>query len=104
MHCECCGKIADLRNFGYFQKHHKFSQTKVFRGLYGNLLDHKKNIQHVCRDCHTSHRSEKLIHWTEIQYCRALKIKPRSVTGWAIWSNLPETEKWKCQDQGSFGF
>lgn len=72
MICECCNKKPAC------QSHHKFSQTKVARKLYGKLIDHPRNIQHCCADCHASHASEKLIHWNEIEFCNALGIEPRS--------------------------
>lgn len=70
--CEICWKSKRV------QRHHKFSQTEWARKLYGDLLDHPFNIQMVCGDCHASHRSEKLIIWSEEAFCAALNIEPRS--------------------------
>lgn len=64
-----------------FHKHHKFSQTKWARKLYGKLIDDSKNIDIVCADCNTSHAGTRLTHWNEIEFCRALEIKPRSKIG-----------------------
>lgn len=33
-------------------KHHKLSQTKVYRKIYGKLLDEPFNIMLLCEDCH----------------------------------------------------
>lgn len=71
--CEICGEGA-LR----IQRHHKFSQTKWARKLYGDLIDDPRNIQIVCGDCHASHRSERLIHWSENEFCEAIGIELRS--------------------------
>ena len=60
--------------------HHKFPQTKWARKLYGKLIDHPKNIQYACGNCHGSHKSNKLIHWTELEFCQALGITPKSKT------------------------
>lgn len=47
--CQVCGKQVAT------QRHHKFSQTKRARKVYGKLLDEVFNIVRVCADCHTSH-------------------------------------------------
>lgn len=71
--CEVCGAYVNL------QRHHKFSKTKPNKKLYGKkLLDSEVNIQVACMDCHASHRSEKLTQWTELQFCEATGIKPKS--------------------------
>jgi 5-methylcytosine-specific restriction endonuclease McrA len=72
MKCEICGSPFNLT------RHHKFSQTKWARKLYGKLLDDPRNIQIACHNCHVSHLSPLLIHWTEKEFCEALEIKPRS--------------------------
>ncbi len=74
MICEVC------KNNAADQKHHKFSQTKWARKLYGAFLDHPLNLQMVCRDCHASHLSPDLTHWSEKEFCNALKLEPRSKT------------------------
>lgn len=37
------------------QRHHKFSQTKNNRKIYGKILDMDFNIEYVCIDCHAGH-------------------------------------------------
>lgn len=71
MLCEICRRPAT-------QRHHKFSQTKWARKLYGKLIDDPRNIMMVCEHCHSSHQSPKLIHWSEKEFCEALGIQPRS--------------------------
>ena len=71
--CPCCKKYSTA-----FQRHHKFSQTKWARKLYGDLLDDPKNILNVCAGCNTSHSHPDLIHWGELEFCQALGIQPRS--------------------------
>jgi len=74
IYCECCKtKIA-------LQHHHRLSQNKINRGLYGDLLDDPRNIQLVCPDCHCSHASPLLVIWSEQEFCDALGIQPRSKT------------------------
>lgn len=60
------------------QRHHKFSNRKWARKLYGKLLDNEKNIQYCCPDCHVSHSSPKLKHWDEKTFCFELGIDLRS--------------------------
>jgi len=62
------------------QKHHKFSQTKWARRLYGKLLDDPRNIQIVPAEENISHAGKSLIFWTEEQFCEALRIESRSET------------------------
>lgn len=73
--CEICKKSFGL------QRHHKYSQVKFARKLYGDLLDDPKNIQTVCWNCHAGHNSPGLIRWSEKEFCAALKIYPRSKIG-----------------------
>jgi len=70
--CEICGIYT------YLQAHHKFSNTKLNRKLYGKLLDHEKNIMVLCQSCHTN---EKALKFTEREFCEALGIEIRSKTG-----------------------
>lgn len=70
--CELCGGTVLLQN------HHKYSQSKWARKLYGKLLDDPRNLMLVCGDCHASHRNPELPHWGELQFCEALQIVPRS--------------------------
>jgi len=67
--CEICGSRH------WVGRHHKYHQTKYARKLYTEIIDHPKNVQWACADCHAGHRSPKLIHWTEEQFCWALGIK-----------------------------
>ena len=57
------------------ERHHMFSQNKVNRKLYGNLLDDPRNIQMLCYDCHHNKPVKKL---SEIDFCELLGIEPRS--------------------------
>lgn len=70
--CEVC------RTKQATQMHHRLSQTKWARRLYGPLIDDCRNIQFVCTDCHSSHASSGLTHWSEQDFCNALSIEPRS--------------------------
>ena len=56
-------------------KHHLFSQSKQARALYGKLIDDERNIMYLCNDCHLSKSIPKM---SELEFCKALKIKPRS--------------------------
>lgn len=74
-------RFAKDRGRLYFsgkQKHHKFSQTKWARKLYGRLLDDPRNIQIVLAEENISHAGKSLIFWDEQEFCRALNIEPRS--------------------------
>ena len=71
--CECCGKYD--RNL---ERHHIFSQTVWAKKLYGKLLDDHRNILKVCNGCNGSHANPNLLHWDEMDFCRALEIQPRS--------------------------
>lgn len=62
------------------QLHHKFSQTKWAKRLYGELIHDPRNLMQVCADCHASHASPKLVHWSEQEFCQALGIDSRSKT------------------------
>lgn len=74
MLCECCNKRMAT------QLHHRFSQTKWAKRIYKDLIHHYKNLMRVCADCHASHASPKLEHWSEEQFATALQIEPRSKT------------------------
>ena len=77
--CEKCNKQPAI------QEHHKFSQGTPRgwrRRLYKKLLDHPLNIMKVCQDCHTNERAMK---WSEVQFCLALGISPRSKQGKEEW-------------------
>jgi len=68
--CLRSGKIKKARH-----RHHLLSQTAIYRGLYPDLIDDPRNTEEWCDDCHLSKPLKKL---TEIEFCRMLKIKPRS--------------------------
>lgn len=72
--CTCCGNVGPL------DSHHKFSQTKWAKRLYGELIHAPANIQFACNGCHASHASPNLIHWSEAEFCQALGLEPRSKT------------------------
>lgn len=73
--CTCCGNVGPL------DRHHVFHQVKWARALYGHLLDDPRNIQLACPDCHASHRSTKLKHFSEAEFCEAVGVEIRSKTG-----------------------
>jgi methylphosphotriester-DNA--protein-cysteine methyltransferase len=58
-------------------EHHLLSQTASYRGRYEDLIDDERNKMNLCQDCHLSKSLKKL---DELQFCRMLKIKPRSKT------------------------
>lgn len=70
--CECgtpgCWRRAT-------QTHHLFCNSKPNRKLYGDLLDHNKNIKWVSHDCHPDMKNI-----SEREFCEMLKIEPRSKT------------------------
>lgn len=70
--CEC-GKPGCWRRAT--QCHHQFPDTKPNRKLYGDLLDHNKNIKWVSHDCHAD-----VPNISEKEFCEMLKIEPRSKT------------------------
>ena len=75
MICECClSCVAE-------QQHHKFPQTKLHKRLYPELIHHADNIQWCCADCHVSHASINLTHWSEKKFCEHFGIEPRSKSG-----------------------
>jgi hypothetical protein len=73
--CTCCDKVGPL------DVHHRFPQKKWALKLYGDLIHAPANQQLACSDCHASHRSTKLIHWSEAEFCEALGLEPRSKVG-----------------------
>jgi hypothetical protein len=70
--CQACGKRPAS------QIHHKLSQTKVYKKLYGDLIHHEKNRQYVCNECGPSHAGSGLVFWTEYEFCKAMGLEPRS--------------------------
>lgn len=70
--CKCCRKRPSD------QKHHLFSNTKWARKLYGALIDDPRNLMDCCGACNASHANPDLIHWSELDFCNALGIEPRS--------------------------
>lgn len=67
--CVLCGTDRKL------QRHHLFSQTKVNKRLYGDLIHHPSNIVFACADCHLNSPIPK---YTEAEFCAVLGITPRS--------------------------
>lgn len=74
--CPTCGNPLTSRE--QIQHHHKLSQSSVNLELYGDLIHSPLNIQIACWNCHPGHNHPNLIYWTELQFCEALNIKPRS--------------------------
>lgn len=74
--CESCGRYKAT------QLHEKFPATKSNLKLYGDLLFERINTQYVCENCNGSHAGvgRGLIIWTEIEFCEASNIEPRSKT------------------------
>lgn len=60
------------------ERHHKFHNVKWAREIYGKLMDHPLNIEKVCNGCNGSHAGIGITHWSEIEFCNALGIIPRS--------------------------
>ena len=70
--CECCRiRRAD-------HKHHKLSQTKLFRKIYPEFIDHPDNLLHYCATCHNN---KSIIKWSEREFCEHFNIKIRSKSG-----------------------
>jgi 5-methylcytosine-specific restriction endonuclease McrA len=67
--CEQCGSKHNV------QIHHLFSNSKVNRKLYGELLDAPENLMLLCESCHLWKPIPK---FTELEFCQALNITPRS--------------------------
>jgi 5-methylcytosine-specific restriction endonuclease McrA len=69
--CELCGKaVSD-------HKHHLYSRTLKARELYGKLIDDERNIMYLCGGCHLNKSIPK---FTEVEFCEAIGIEPRSKT------------------------
>jgi len=45
--------------------HHRFSQKKLYRKIYGDLIDAKFNIQYLCYDCH---HNKSLDKFSELEF------------------------------------
>lgn len=67
--CFLCGATNKI------QIHHKFSQTKLNKKLYGDLIHHYRNTIFLCADCHLNKAIPK---FTEKEFCNALQIEPKS--------------------------
>ena len=79
--CDICEKRIAAH------KHHKFPNTGLNRRMYGALMDDPGNLQDVCAYCHIGeHRG--LERFTEIDFCKAMNIIPRSKTGKLAWERL----------------
>jgi 5-methylcytosine-specific restriction endonuclease McrA len=65
--------------------HHKFSQGKSHKQLYGKKLHHPKNLMAVCKACHPYAPK-----WNEKKFCEELNIRPLSKSG--LWKVRNETE------------
>lgn len=72
MRCQGCGE-----NKIYLEIHHLFSKSKVNKKLYGDLIHDKRNLILLCPGCH---HNKPLKKFTEMEFCQALGIKPRSKT------------------------
>lgn len=83
-YCKLCKSTENL------QLHHLFSQTRLNKKLYGNLIHDFKNIMVLCEECHLHKPIPK---WSEIRFCTELGIEPRSKTGKEIWARLKKEDK-----------
>jgi len=72
MICELC-KIRK-----YEHAHHMFSDSKLNRKLYGDLMDDDRNVMFLCSVCHLNKSIPK---YSEIEFCKIMGIKPRSKSG-----------------------
>jgi hypothetical protein len=79
------GTCEKCNTWGPVERHHKLSQSKLNRRLYGDLLENPINIQYLCPGCHKNRPVDKL---SEIEFCNLLNIVPRSRTGLKIWERL----------------
>lgn len=72
------GRCSKCGNYDFVSTHHKFKQKAWARKLYGDLLDDDKNlIYNLCNSkCHPE--ADSINTWTELDFCEALKIDPRS--------------------------
>lgn len=70
--CRECGTIEKITG------HHKLSQTKLYRELYPEFIDHPDNKIFYCIDCHENKPIEK---WTEKEFCEHFGIEIRSKSG-----------------------
>lgn len=87
--CGVCGKRRTEH------AHHLFSDTLLNRKLYKKLLDNPLNLFPVCSICHLWKPIPKD---TEIEFCRKLKILPRSYDGLNIFKRLDPSEKWEIDE------
>ena len=71
MICQICKKNKAT------ERHHLFSQTKVNKRLYGELIHDERNLLWVCEECHKFKAIPKM---TEEEFCKKLGIEPRSRT------------------------
>ena len=74
--CAKCGELAT-------ELHHLFSQSKLNKKLYGELIHHPLNIQKLCYQCHHNMPVDKL---SELEFCDKLNIVPRSKCGLLIYN------------------
>jgi len=85
--CEKCGRAEAT------EIHHKFSQTKRNKKIYGELIHNPINLQYLCYDCHHNKPVDKL---TESEFRGLLLLRE----GKGI--SLPELKKptGKCRREG----
>lgn len=79
MQCEIC-KSREAT-----EQHHMLSQSKLYKRLYGDLIHDERNIMYVCELCHKWNPVPK---FTEIEFCIALDIVPRSKSALLIWERM----------------
>lgn len=56
-------------------KHHMLSQTAKYKSLYPDFINDPRNIKYLCVDHHLNKSLDKL---SELDFCRMMKIMPRS--------------------------
>ena len=78
MICEVCGKAKAI------EMHHNFPQNKRNKHYYKELIYNLTNITFICKNCHINHAPK----WSEIEFCYAMNIEPRSKEGKEIWERI----------------
>jgi hypothetical protein len=72
--CELCGIRPTT------DPHHKLSQTKLYRRVYKEFIDHRDNVIWTCRACHNTAPK-----WSEYKFCKHFGIEPRTTSGIDEW-------------------
>jgi hypothetical protein len=73
--CELCLKKGIMKEAVH--SHHLYSNTVYARKMYGEKINDKLNIMHLCFDCHIVPK-DKLPKMNEQEFCNKLGIICRS--------------------------